>query len=179
MSLRNTAFVCCLALTTAALAGACEPIAQQYPECGAFDFGDLQRPPELVDDAAHPVDCGRFRVTGPLEMPAVDDPAALDCAIDHLAEGQAMRVELDHEPDDAWGRSAAIFSDVAGVAMRWQRINEDLATDYAATVLELDVDDFQDCQDHTSAGERFTCFQDALDAGDAVDTCGSRRVMSE
>lgn len=161
----------------ATLVGACQ--AKQYPECGAFEFGDLQRPPELVDEDAKPHDCGRFRVVGPVADPLVEDPTALDCALEYLAGGQAMRVELDHEPSDDWGRSAAIFSDVAGVAMRWQRINEDLITDYEAKVLELDVDSFEACRAHADAGERFTCFQEALDAGDAVDTCDSRRIQSE
>jgi hypothetical protein len=159
------------------LASACQ--ANEYPECGAFEFGDLQRPPRLVDDAASPVDCGRFRVVGPVGAPVVEDPTGLDCALEHLADGQPMQVEYDQEPDDAWGRSAAVFSDVGGVALRWQRTNEDLVTDFEAKVIELDVGRLDDCRELASAGERFTCLHETLAASRAVRTCETRRLLSE
>lgn len=164
-------------LAAVGLGTACR--SNQYPYCKAFEFGDLQAPPRIVDDDdANPVDCGYFRVVGPAAAPVIEGPVALDCALEHLAAGTPMQVELDQEPEDDWGRSAAVFSDDDGTAMRWQSINEDLVTDFEARVLAVDPGRFEACRDLEDAGERYGCFTIALDDGELVKTCETLRLES-
>lgn len=176
MSMQQRAIVSVLALGTVAIGGACQ---KQYPNCKAFDFGDLLDEPTIVDDDASPTDCGMLRVTGPKGAPVVEGSQALDCALEHIAEGHPMQVSLHQEPEDDWGQSWAIFSGEDGRAMRWRKANEDLNDHIDARVYELDTSAVDDCRALEDAGERYVCLAEAFEAGEVVKTCGTKELVSE
>lgn len=166
-----------IALLVTMLGSACE--ANQYPNCGAFELGDLESEPRVDDDDASFDDCGRVRVEGPMEAPSVPNATALDCALEHIADGRAMRMELDWGPDAEYAETAVIWSDESGVAMRWRRITNDLSYEREARLYQLDAGRIQGCREHADAGDRFTCLYDAFDAGALVETCQTATIASE
>ena len=144
---------------------------KKYPRCGAFEFSPL----ELVDAEADPLDCGRQRLS--LEQ---NTPDALDCALQAMANGQAFRLELEREPrGDAVQVDAKLFGDEDGLAMLWQDINEDLNGTIEAKVIQLDVGRVVGCRDLDDAADRYTCFDDAIEAAEHVETCESREWVSQ
>jgi hypothetical protein len=177
MNLRSHPHLLISALVFAALGTACE--AEDYPNCGAFEFGDLEQAPRLIDGDATPDDCGRVRVEGNMEAPTVPDATALDCALEHLADGRAMQLEVNWGPDAEYSEDASLWSDEDGVAMRWRRITNDLNLEREARVYQLDAGRIAGCQDLADAGERFTCLYDAFDAGEVVKTCKTASRTSE
>ena len=153
----------------AVLVGGCRD--NQYLRCGAFEFDPLK----LVDEDADPLDCGQQRIE--LELSGHE---ALDCALQALADGQALRVEIEREPRaDAVEIRAELFADEDGLAMLWQDVNEDLNGFVEAKVVQLDVERAIGCRDVEDAGERYRCFDGALEAAELVDTCERRAWVSQ
>ncbi|MCX4242973.1 hypothetical protein [Paraliomyxa miuraensis] len=165
-----------LGLATVLLASAC---AESYPQCKAFEFGDLESEPRVTDDDASFEDCGRVRVEGPMNAPLVPNASALDCALEHLADGRAMRMELDWGPDAEYSETAVIWSDDGRVAMRWRRVTNDLSLEREARVYQLDAAQLEECRALEDAGERFSCLYEAFDAGELVETCQTKTFASE
>ena len=152
----------------------------QYPRCGAFEFGDLMTEPRLVDDDANPHDCGHQRLGGSLGALEVDSTEAIDCASQALADGRAFRLELDRGiSGDAESISAVLFADDDGLAMLWQDIDMDLNGTLEARVVQLDVSRLVDCRDVDAALDRYTCFNTGLGGAVVVDTCKVRHTASQ
>jgi hypothetical protein len=166
------ALVSLFALATVTLGGACQ---KQYPNCKAFAFRDDGGEPRLLDEDASPEDCGSVRVSGS----TVDDPAALDCALEHIADGKPMRLSLDVDPESELNESWVVFSDEDGLAMRWRNISMDLDGELEARVYELDTGRVSGCGEHEDAGERFSCLAEAFDAAEVVKTCMTEQWHSE
>jgi len=160
------------ALLTAACQGS-------YPECDAFEFGNLQSEPRVEDQDADFDDCGSVRAVGMKAAPTIDDPSALDCAVANLAQGRATRLEIDWEPDDADGVTGTLWSDADGLTMRWRDISEDLSLRWEAKLYQLDRGRLGDCRDESDPGARLICLDAAFDAAEVVETCGTQMHSSQ
>lgn len=171
MSISQRALVSLLALATVTLASGCQ---KQYPNCKAFEFTNDGGEPRLLDDDASPDDCGSIRV-----LDTVDDPAALDCALDHIADGSPMKLSVSVDPESGEGEDWVVFSDEDGLVMRWRNLKMDLSGELEARVYELDTDRIAECIEHDAADERFSCLVEAFDAAEVAQTCMTDRWQSE
>jgi len=151
----------------------------QYPECDTFEFGDLETEPRVEDPDASFDDCGSVRAAGMMEMPVVEDQSALDCALANIADGRATRLEIAWSPDAEYSEQATLWSDDAGLTMRWRSMTNDLNLDREARLFQLDRERVNACRDLADAGARFTCLYDAFDAADIVETCATKMRYSE
>jgi len=172
MSIEQRAFVLLFAVATAVPGAGCQ---KQYPNCKAFEFSGAGREPRLLDDDASPEDCGRVRVQGSM----VTGSAALDCALEHIAEGSPMKLSLDMNPESEVGESWTVFSDEDGLAMRRRDLRMDLSGQREAKVYALDMARVGDCRELEEASERASCLADAFDAAEVVKSCFSERTQSE
>lgn len=163
------------ALGSILLTSAC----QGYPECKAFEFGNLESEPRVEDQDADFDDCGSVRAMGMKAAPMIDDPSALDCALANLAEGRATRLAIDWQPDDAEGVEATLWSDADGLTMRWRDISAGLELQWEAKLYQLDISRVGDCRDDADPGARLTCLDAAFDAAEVVETCGTQRRSSQ
>lgn len=172
MSTCARAIVPLLALAITSLGAGCQ---KQYPNCKAFDFDEAGGGgPRLLDEDASPEDCGSLTV----QRSVVDDPAALDCALDDIAADEPMKLSVRVDPESELNESWTVFSDEDGLAMRWRNISMDLSGELEAKVYELDTGRVADCRDPEDAGERFSCFAAAFDAAEVVKTCLSKDTQS-
>lgn len=177
MTMRLQTIALLLPLVLVVTGSACG--ADEYPNCGAFEFGDLQQEPRLVDEDVEPDDCGTFRVVGPLGASTIEDPAALDCALEHVASDRPMQVRLEGAVGEADAESAMIFSDGTGLAMRWRSITTGSNTEREARVYELDTRRVAECRESDDAYERFTCLYGEFEAGEIVKTCQTNSSVSQ
>ena len=175
-SLRSRALVPLLGLAAVGLAGACE--ANRYPHCRAFEYHGAAAEPRLERGGVDPKDCGSYRAAGLRGELMVNEPEPLDCAIEAIAAGQPMKLALTYERSDAAPEDGLVFSDEDGLAL-WWRQHRDGTTEYEVRVHQLDVDRIAGCEDEAEDGARFSCFFDALEAADVVETCKTGIVGSE
>jgi hypothetical protein len=170
MSISQRAFVSLFALAIVALGTACE--ARRYPNCGAFEYVGPTAEPRLDDRRADPKDCGSYRAAGSRHELMVDEPTALDCAIEEISAGRQMQLELTYERSDDAPEDDRLFTDEDGLALWWRQHREG-TTEYEARVHQLDVDRIAGCEDEADVAARFLCFFDALEAAEVVETCKS------
>jgi hypothetical protein len=128
--------------------------------------------PRLDDRGADPKDCGSLRAAGQRHELMVDEPTALDCAIEAIVAGQPMQLALTYERSDAAPEDDRLFTDEDGLALWWRQHREG-TTVYEARVHQLDVDRIAGCEGEADVGARFLCFFDALEAAAVVETCKS------
>ncbi len=151
---------------------------QGYPECKAFEFGDFESEPRVEDQDADFDDCGSVRAVGMKAAPMIDDPSALDCALDGFAEGRATRLAIEWEPDGADGITATLWSDADGLTMRWRDISVDLNLQWEAKLYQLDPGRVAECREDSDAGLRLLCLEAAFDTAEVVETCGTQSRVS-
>jgi hypothetical protein len=175
MSIRERAVVAFVALATVALGSACE--ANRYPHCKAFEFDETTAEPRLKAHRANPMDCGSYRAAGLRHELMVDEPTPLDCAIEEIAAGRPMQLELTYERSDDVPEDGRLFSDEDGLAL-WWRQHHDGTTELEARVHQLDVERIAGCEDEADVAERFLCFFDALEAAEVVETCKTGFIAS-
>ena len=168
MSTSQRVFVSLLAVATLAVGSACE--ANRYPHCKAFEYVGPTAEPRLKDHRAKPEDCGFYRAAGDRRELMVDEPMPLDCAIEAIAAGRPMQLELHYERNDAPSEDGRLFTDDDGLAL-WWRAHHDGTTEFEARVHQLDVERIAGCEDEAEVDARFLCLFDALEAAEVVDTC--------
>lgn len=162
-----------LAGLAAASLGGCKA-DEKYPNCKAFAYDDAGGEPRVLDEDATFDDCGHARVSGSV----VDEPAVIDCALEQIAAGNAMKVSIERDPEAEEGESWVIYADEDALAMRWRNVRMDLTGGLDARVFQLDTDRVAECIDRGEADERFACLVELFETTEVVDTCMTKETQS-